>query len=244
MQQPRPLDDGTREQVGGAVARPVAWLWCAHLGSSLLAILYFSVLVAESTPQVWPLVAFHLLVATPLWLLVFSTCGLLLAFDRVARSRWLRLGVLLVAASYATAGTVLYLVDVAANRLGGGNVPGLMVGEFLLALVPSWGWPLVAVSVVGIATFHVRLFGPAIVVWGGVLVGAVRAQARLSWPARAAVILALIVITAGYGLGFAAFWRGSVVPLGLWRSEPLTSFVLLSRSDLDPALRRVLSNHE
>jgi len=75
-------------------------------------------------------------------------------------------------------------------------------------------------------------------------VGAVRAQARLSWPARAAVILALIVITAGYGLGFAAFWRGSVVPLGLWRSEPLTSFVLLSRSDLDPALRRVLSNHE
>ena len=235
---------GPESRLAGQRHGPVAWLWCAHLGSSLLAILYFSVLVAESTPQVWPLVAFHLLVATPLWLFVFSTCGLLLAFDRVVRSRWLRLGVLLLAASYATAGTVLYLVDVAANRLGGGNVPGLMVGEFLLALVPSWGWPLVAVSVVGIATFHVRLFGPAIVVWGGVLVGAVRAQARLSWPARAAVILALIVITAGYGLGFAAFWRGSVVPLGLWRSEPLTSFVLLSRSDLDPALRRVLSNHE
>ncbi len=244
MQQPRPLDDGARERVGGAAARPVAWLWCAHLGSSLLAILSFSMLVAESPPQVWPLVAFHLLVATPLWLLVFSTCGLLLAFDPVVRSRWLRLGVLLVAASYATAGTLLYVVDVAANRLGGGNVPGLMVGEFLGALVPSWGWPLVAVSVVGIATLHVRLFGSAIGAWGGVLVGAVRAQARLSWTARAAVIVALLVVTAGYGLGFAAFWRGSVVPLGLWRSEPLTSSVLLSASDLAPALRRVLSNYE
>jgi hypothetical protein len=235
---------GPESRLAGQRHGPVAWLWCAHLGSSLLAILYFSVLVAESTPQVWPLVAFHLLVATPLWLFVFSTCGLLLAFDRVVRSRWLRLGVLLLAASYATAGTVLYLVDVAANRLGGGNVPGLMVGKFLVALVPSWGWPLVAASVVGIATLHVRLFGPAIVAWGGVLVGAVRAQAHLSLPARTAVILALIVVTTGYGLGFAAFWRGSVVPLGLWRNEPLTSFVLLSCSDLDPALRRVLSNHE
>ncbi len=227
--------------------RRVAWLWGAHLSLSLLAIMVFSLLVMDSAREERLLVAFHLLVATPLWLLVFSAAGLLLASRVAARYRLLR-GLALVAASgYAVAGSLLYLIDLIGNRYWGSNVSDQMALEFFrhfpefrAALMPWWGWALASVLLVGAVAAHGWLFGPGLRAWGEVLRTAARSVrgARPSRRLMAAVSVALIM--GGYGAGLSAFWQTRVVPLRLWRSEPLTAFVVISRPHLIPANVRAI----
>ncbi|MFN0121539.1 MAG: sulfatase-like hydrolase/transferase, partial [Blastocatellia bacterium] len=57
---------------------------------------------------------------------------------------------------------------------------------------------------------------------------------RQQWKGKLVALIAIAVIAMGYGAAMTRFWNGSVMKLLLWRREPLTSLVILSRPHLIP----------
>ncbi|HWQ31768.1 MAG TPA: sulfatase-like hydrolase/transferase [Blastocatellia bacterium] len=221
--------------------RRVAWLCGFHLSFSLIFILFFSRFFTESAAEARMLVVFHLLVSVTFWMMALYGCGLMLRIEIIARVPALRLLVLLIPALSFNFLALLFTADWITNQFWGINVTDRMAWEFVRrfadyqrTLLPAFGWGAMALLLSAGVLCYIRLAGRAVMDCGEILVRMFQFQRSFRWPVRSALLMILFALIAGYGYAMVAFWRGSVTPLLLWRREPLTSFVVLSRPHLIP----------
>jgi hypothetical protein len=230
-----------RHFIGRRAMRRVALLGGFHLSFSLIFILFFSRFFTESAAEARMLVVFHLLVSVTFWVLALSGCGLALQIGMIAQKRALKLLVLLIPALSFNFLALLFTADWITNQFWGINVTDRMAWEFVRrfadyqrTLLPAFGWGAMALLFSAGVLCYIRLAGQAVMDCGEILVRLFQFQRSFRWPVRSALLVILFAMIAGYGYAMVAFWQRSVTPLLLWRREPLTSFVILSRPYLIP----------
>lgn len=230
-----------RHFIGLPAWRRGALLYGFHLGFSLVFILIFSRFYAASAAEGRMLVVLHLLVSAPLWLVVLGGCGLLLAIEIVAQWLLLRWLVLLVPAVIFNFLVLLFTADCLTNHYWGINVSDRMAWEFVRrfaefhdTLLPAGGWIVIVLLLAGSVLIYCWLAGRELLATGESLTSLFHLTRKAAWQVRAMMLAAAMIAVVAYGCVLVAFWRGSVVSLLLWRREPLTSFVVLSRPHLIP----------
>lgn len=230
-----------RRFIGLPAVRRGAMLYGFHLGFSLIFVLIFSRFYTASAAEGRMLVVLHLLVSAPLWLMILGGCGLLLAIEIIAQWLVVRWLARLVPAVIFNFLVLLLTADCLTNHYWGINVSDRMAWEFVRrfaefhdVLLPAGGWVVIVLLLVGSVLIYCWLAGRSLRATGESLTGLFHLTRKAAWQVRAMLLAGAMIGVVAYGLVVVAFWRGSVVSLLLWRREPLTSFVVLSRPHLIP----------